>query len=163
MHKYPQNQSYVGSRGQTLTTNVSMTPWNWQICHQTRVLSGCTAFVPNQIRYQINTVPTPAAACTRAWLTQKGGWVTLFIPGSAAVTEWGLGKWGGGVRSRLSECASWYFRVSGLVRLLRRRASSAHPNSRGQVLPPGESGPTVPLLTSAAAAPWRPMRRGIRA
>ena len=24
MHKYPQNQSYVGSRGQTLTTNVSM-------------------------------------------------------------------------------------------------------------------------------------------
>ena len=25
MHKYPQNQSYVGSSGQALTTNVSMT------------------------------------------------------------------------------------------------------------------------------------------
>ena len=25
MHKYPQNQSYVGSSGQTLTTNVYMT------------------------------------------------------------------------------------------------------------------------------------------
>ena len=25
MHKYPQNQSHVGSSGQTLTTNVSMT------------------------------------------------------------------------------------------------------------------------------------------
>jgi hypothetical protein len=35
--KYPQNHSYVGSSGQTLTTNVSMTPCSWQICHQTHV------------------------------------------------------------------------------------------------------------------------------
>ena len=60
MHKRTQNQSYVGSSGQTLTTNVSMTPCNWQICHQTHVLCGCTTFVPNQMIYQINTVPTPA-------------------------------------------------------------------------------------------------------
>ena len=38
MHKNPQNQSYVGSSGQTLATNVSMTLCNWQICHQTIVL-----------------------------------------------------------------------------------------------------------------------------
>ena len=31
MHKYPQNQSYVGSSGQTLTTNVPMTLCSWQI------------------------------------------------------------------------------------------------------------------------------------
>ena len=66
MHKYPQNQSYVGSNGQTLTTNVSMTPSSWQMCHQTHVLCGRTTFVPNQIRYHINTVPTPAVAWTRA-------------------------------------------------------------------------------------------------
>ena len=44
MHKYPQNQSYVASIGQTLTTNVSMTLCNWQILHQTNVLCGCTTF-----------------------------------------------------------------------------------------------------------------------
>ena len=59
MHKYPQNQSYVGSNGQTLTTNVSMTLCSWQICHQTHVLCGCTTFVPNEIGYQINMVSTP--------------------------------------------------------------------------------------------------------
>ena len=48
MQKYPQNQSYVGSILQTLTINVSMTLCNWQICHQTHVLCGCTTFVPNQ-------------------------------------------------------------------------------------------------------------------
>ena len=37
MHKYPQNQSYAGSSGQTLTTGVSMTLRNWQIRHQTQV------------------------------------------------------------------------------------------------------------------------------
>ena len=47
MHKYPQNKSYVGSSGQTLTTNVSMTLRNWQIRHQTHVLCGRTTFVPN--------------------------------------------------------------------------------------------------------------------
>ena len=36
--------SYVGSIGQTLTTNVSMTLCKWQICHQTYVLCGCTTF-----------------------------------------------------------------------------------------------------------------------
>ena len=44
VHKYPQNQSYVGSSGQTLTTNVSMTLCSWQIRHQTHVLCGCTTF-----------------------------------------------------------------------------------------------------------------------
>ena len=44
VQKYPQNQSYVGSIGQTLTTNVSMTLCNWQTCHQTHVLCGCTTF-----------------------------------------------------------------------------------------------------------------------
>ena len=52
MHRYPQNQSHVGSSGQTLTSNVSMTLGNWQICYQTNVLCGCTTFVPNHIRYQ---------------------------------------------------------------------------------------------------------------
>ena len=66
MHQYPQNQSYVVSSGQTLTTNVSMTLCSWQICHQTHVLCGRTTFVPNQMRYQINTVPPSAVAWTRA-------------------------------------------------------------------------------------------------
>ena len=44
MHKNPQNQSSVVSSGQTITTNVSMTPCNWQICHQNHVLCGCTTF-----------------------------------------------------------------------------------------------------------------------
>ena len=78
MHKYPQNQSYVGSSGQTLTTNVSMTLCSWQICHQTHVLCGRTTFVPNQIKNQINTVPTPAVAWTRAWLIQGGGGLHCF-------------------------------------------------------------------------------------
>ena len=43
MHKYPQDPSYVGSSGQTLTTNVYMTLCDWQIC-QTHVLCGCTTF-----------------------------------------------------------------------------------------------------------------------
>ena len=73
MHKYPQNQRYVGSSGQTLTINVSMTLCKWQICHQIHVLCGRTIFVPNQIRSQINTVPTPAVAGTRAQLLQGGG------------------------------------------------------------------------------------------
>ena len=38
------NQSYVGSSGQTLTTNVSMTLCGSQICHETHVLCGCTMF-----------------------------------------------------------------------------------------------------------------------
>ena len=44
MHRYPENQSYVGSTGQTLTPNVSMTLCNWQISHQTHVLCGRTTF-----------------------------------------------------------------------------------------------------------------------
>ena len=70
MHKYPQYQSYVGSNGQTLTTNVSMTLCSWQMCHQTHVLCVHITFLPNQIRYQINT---PAVAWTRAQLIQGGG------------------------------------------------------------------------------------------
>ena len=41
MHKYPKNQSYVGSSGQTLTPNVPMTLCDWHITH---VLCGCTTF-----------------------------------------------------------------------------------------------------------------------
>ena len=44
MHKDTKNQSYVGSSGQTLTTNVSMTLCDSQICHQTHVLCGCAMF-----------------------------------------------------------------------------------------------------------------------
>ena len=80
MHTYPQNQSYVGSSGQTLTTNVSMTLCDWQICHQAHVLCGRTTFVPNQIRYRIRTVPTPAVAWTRAQLIQEGGGMIHKLP-----------------------------------------------------------------------------------
>ena len=41
-----------GFKWQTPTTNVSMTLCNWQMCHQTPVLCGRTAFEPNQIRHQ---------------------------------------------------------------------------------------------------------------
>ena len=44
MHKDTKNQSYVGSSGQTLTTNVSMTLCDSQIRHQTHVLCGFTTF-----------------------------------------------------------------------------------------------------------------------
>ena len=44
MHRYPQNQSYVGSSGQTVTTNVSMTLCDSQSRHQTHVLCGCNTF-----------------------------------------------------------------------------------------------------------------------
>ena len=44
MHKDTKNQSYVGSSGQTLTTNVSTTLCDSQICHQAHVLCGCTTF-----------------------------------------------------------------------------------------------------------------------
>ena len=44
MHKDTKNQSYVGSSGQTLTTNVSMSLCASQIRHQTHVLCGCTTF-----------------------------------------------------------------------------------------------------------------------
>ena len=44
VHKYPQNQSYVGSIRQTLTTNVSMILCRLQIRHQTHMLCGCTTF-----------------------------------------------------------------------------------------------------------------------
>ena len=44
MHKHTQNQSYVGSSGQTLTTKLSMTLCNSQVRHQTHVLCVCTMF-----------------------------------------------------------------------------------------------------------------------
>ena len=44
MHKDTKNQSYVGSSGQTRTTNVSMTLCDSQIRHQTHVLCCCTTF-----------------------------------------------------------------------------------------------------------------------
>ena len=48
----------------------------------THVLCGRTTFVPNQIRYQINTVPTPTVAWTRAWLLQEGGGGLRSAPGA---------------------------------------------------------------------------------
>ena len=65
-----------GFKWGTLTTNVSMTLCSWQIRHQTHVLCGCTTFVPNQIRDQINTVPMSAVVWTRVWLLQVGGGAT---------------------------------------------------------------------------------------
>ena len=50
MHKYLQNHSYVGSNGQTLTTNVAITLCKWRICHQTHVL--CLMWL-HYMRYQI--------------------------------------------------------------------------------------------------------------
>ena len=46
MHKDTKNQSYVGSNGQTLTTNVPMNLCHLQIRHQTHVFCGCTTFGP---------------------------------------------------------------------------------------------------------------------
>ena len=46
------NQSYAGSIGLTLTTNVSMTLCDWQIRHQTHVVCGCTTF-----GVEVNEVP----------------------------------------------------------------------------------------------------------
>ena len=37
MHKNTKNHSYVGSSGQTLTTNVPVNPCDSQLCHQTHV------------------------------------------------------------------------------------------------------------------------------
>jgi hypothetical protein len=89
MHKHPQKQSYVGSIGQTLPTNVSMTLCNWQICHQTRVFCGPTTVVPNQIRYQIDTFPTPAVAGTKgvAFTVGRGGGVRARPPHLRTSTE----------------------------------------------------------------------------
>ena len=90
MHKYPQNQSYVGSSGQTLITNVSMTLCSWQIYHQTHLLCHCTT--------QINAVPTP----TVAWARGGGGRLQLVLmrqsPPQLSVKTWGGGWWavGGG-------------------------------------------------------------------
>ena len=76
MNKYPQNQSSVGSNGQTLTTNVSITLCNWQTCHQTHVLCGCTAFGTES-----NQVPTQCGPYARGGLDKGvaftkggGGW-----------------------------------------------------------------------------------------
>ena len=74
MHKQPQTESYLGSSGQTLTTNVSMTLCDSQVRHQTHVLCGYTTFGTElhyvwyriKIRSEINTVPTPTVAWTRA-------------------------------------------------------------------------------------------------
>ena len=59
MHRYTRNQSYVGSSGQTLTTNVSMTLLDTQIRHQTHVSWLHHIWYQIKIRSQINTVPTP--------------------------------------------------------------------------------------------------------
>ena len=71
MHIYPQNQSSVGSSRQTITTNVSMTPCNWQICHQNHILCGCTTF-----RTESNWVRNsygPDARCRQGCSLDKGG------------------------------------------------------------------------------------------
>ena len=73
MHKYPQNMSYVGSRGQTLTTNVSITYVTSKFVTKPMSYVAALHLYRIKIRYQINTVPTPAVAWTRAWLTQRVG------------------------------------------------------------------------------------------
>ena len=94
------------------------------------------------------------------------------LPATPAVAL--LHTWGGGLR--LSEYAGWYFRMFALVHLLQRE-SSTWPTPMGAYCalyarcaqtPPiarknyyllfllGESGTVVPLLTSAASAPWCP-------
>ena len=78
MQKYPQNQSYVDSSGQTLTTNVSMTLCNWRIRHQTPCVMWLHyIWYRIKIRSQSNTVPTPTVAWTRVWLLQRGGGTSL--------------------------------------------------------------------------------------
>ena len=75
------------------TTNVSMTPCDWQIRHQTNVLCDCTTFV----RHQIKTAPAPAAPdcvlLTPAHLPLE----------YASITPWGAG---GRVPCRLSPQAA---------------------------------------------------------
>ena len=61
MHKYPQNQSYVGSSGKTLTTNVTMTLCDWQICDQNHVLCMMSA----------STYAPPTSACMFALLLSR--------------------------------------------------------------------------------------------
>ena len=70
MHKYPQNQSYVGTSGQTLTINVSMTLCNWHIHHQTHVLCGCTTF-GTKSNYSYCSLDKGVAR-TKGWGTRFG-------------------------------------------------------------------------------------------
>ena len=85
------------------------------------------------------------------------------LPGkSRAVTEWVLGvALKGALSSRLSNCAGWYSRVRTLVWVFRNKlCTSRVPNHWGRNILLGESGTVVPLLTSAASAPWRPSHAG---
>ena len=115
MHKCPQNHSVVGSIGRTLTTNVSMTLCNWQIRHQTHVLCGCTTLVPNQIRPQINTVPTPTVAWTRALLLQRSSigqaWTRHLAPAAPATRPSSptYYKGGGGIGQRQAALGKPFF------------------------------------------------------
>ena len=78
---------------------------NWRICHQTHVFCGRTTFVPNQIRYQMNTVPMPAAAWTRVWLLQGGGGGTCVLAGEGGdrCCRPRRGDWGSVTLSPLGE------------------------------------------------------------
>ena len=73
MHKYPQNQSFVGSSGQTITTKVSMTPCNWQICHQTHVLCGCTTFCTELNKVRSYYGPYARCSLDKAEASTRGG------------------------------------------------------------------------------------------
>ena len=68
MHKYPQNESHVGSSGQTLSTNVSMTLCTWQFRHP------CLMW-PHHICTESNWVPNPYSPYARCGL-DKGVAIT---------------------------------------------------------------------------------------
>ena len=83
MHKHPQNQSYVGSSGQTLTTNVPMTQCSWRICDQ----KPCLMWL-HYIWYRIKLGPKLMWSLRPLYLGQgrslykgRGGGVTTIIRG----------------------------------------------------------------------------------
>ena len=64
MHKYPQNQSYVGSSGQTLTTNVSMT------YGAGKLITKPMSYVAALHLYRINSGPKLTRSLRPLWLGQ---------------------------------------------------------------------------------------------
>ena len=85
MHKYPQNQSYQASSAQTLTKNVSMTLCSWPICHQTRVLCGCTTFGTESNQVPNHYGPYAHYSLDTTVAKTKGGGIILPSPGK----DWG--------------------------------------------------------------------------
>ena len=88
MHKYPKKQNSVGSSGQTITTNVSMTPCDWQICHQT--LTYVAALHLSRIKLGTKSIRCPYACCG----LDKG----------VAYTRGGVGGTPGTLRIKVRSC-----------------------------------------------------------